>query len=134
MSTEQARIAIEASMAQNSAIFGALGNPLRLYDAPVKQAAFPYAIWRRWETRPIGADYETAQEHIATLEIHCRDVGVIEARKAVEAVQIWAATAKPVSNDIKITLLLSAYADVFRAVDGRTFLGLVRLKLITEKL
>lgn len=134
MSIHLARIALEESMASNSDIVAALGNPLRVYDAIPKQAAFPFAYWRRWETKPVAGDFETAQEHIASLEVHCRNVGLSEAKAAIEAIQNWAASAKPNSEDIRITLIICAYADVFRAIDGRTFLGVVRLKIITEKI
>ncbi len=134
MSANFTKIALEESMSEDAAIISALGEPLRLFDAPIKQAAFPFAFWRRWETRPVAADYETAQEHIATIEVHCRNTGLSEAKAAIEAIQNWAASAKPISNEIKITLLICSYADVFRAIDGRTFLGVVRLKIITEKL
>lgn len=134
MSAAATKLALEVSMQESALIVASLGNPIRLYDAPIKQAAFPFAFWRRWESKPVAADYETAQEHIATIEVHCRNVGLTEAKAAVEAIQAWAANAKPVSDDVRITLLICSYADVFRAIDGRTFLGVVRLKIITEKL
>ena len=134
MSATATKQAIEASMAENTAITNTLGSPLRLFDAPIKQAAYPYAFWRRWETKPIAADFEAAQEHSATIEVHCRNVGLVEAKAAIEAIQTWAVNAKPMPVDVNITLLICTYADVFRAIDGRNFLGVVRFKIITEKL
>lgn len=134
MSANLTRLALEESLKQNPIVQSALGNPIRLYDAPVKTALWPFAVWRRWETKPAGGDYGTAQEHIATLEIVCKNTGITEARRTIEAIQNWAISAKPSNNDINIVLLMTAYSDVFRAVDGRNFYGVVRLKIISEAL
>ena len=132
MSATLTRDAIEASLKQNRLVQSALGNPIRLYDAPVKTALWPFAVWRRWETKPAGGDYDKAQEHIATLEIVCKNTGISEARRAIEAIQNWAISAKPSNNKVHVALLMTAYSDVFRAVDGRNFYGVVRLKIISE--
>ena len=132
MSATLTRLALEQSLGNDKGVQAVLGNPIRLFDAPVKQSAWPFAVWRRWESKPLGGDYDKAQEHIATLEIVCKNTGIDEARKCIEAVQNWAVNAKPSHADLNITLLMAAYADVFRAIDGRTFYGVVRLKIISE--
>ena len=62
----------------------------------------------------------------------CKNTGQEAAKKAVEAVAVWAQTAKPNVTGVNIAMLMCAYSDVFRAIDGRTFLGVVRLKIIAE--
>ena len=83
-----------------------LGNQLRLYDAPIKHAAFPFMFWRRIETKPIAQDYSSASEITATLEIVCKNTGQEAAKKAVEAVSTWAQTAKPNVNGVNIAMLM----------------------------
>lgn len=129
---EEIKSAIFTSLSQNVGVTNQLGNPLRLYDAPVKHAAFPFMFWRRIETKPIAQDYSGALEITATLEIVCKNTGQEAAKKAVEAVSLWAQSAKPNAAGVNIALLMNSYSDVFRAIDGRTFLGVVRLKIIAE--
>jgi|GEM_PF-3183752 hypothetical protein len=132
MSATQTRNAIERSLMQSRLVQSVLGMPIRLYDAPVKAALWPFAVWRRWESKPAGGDYSSALEHTATLEVVCKNTGISEARKAIEAIQQWAIDAKPSNEEVNIVLLMTAYSDVFRAVDGRNFYGVIRLKIISE--
>jgi Protein of unknown function (DUF3168) len=124
--------AIFNSMSQDDAIKALIGNPLRLYDPPIRHSAFPFVVWRRIETKPIAQDYSNAQEIIITLEIVSKSTGQDEAKKAVQAINKWAQSAKPIGDGVNIIMLMSAYSDVFRAIDGRTFFGVVRLKIIAE--
>ena len=53
---EEIKDAIFNSLSQNVGVTNQLGNPLRLYDAQIKHAAFPFMFWRRIETKPIAQD------------------------------------------------------------------------------
>lgn len=121
---------ITNSLKSDAGIKSALGNPARIYDAPVKHALMPFAVWRRWEQKPIAGDYEGAVEYTATIEITCKNNGIDDAKSAVSAIQKWAINAKPEDEQTKIILIMTNYADVYRAIDGRTFLGVVRLKIL----
>ncbi|GIU67617.1 DUF3168 domain-containing protein [Candidatus Phycosocius spiralis] len=124
--------ALEATFKADTAVKSALGNPARIFDAPVKLAAYPFAVWRRWETRSVDVSGVPTQEHIATLEVVCRQSGAEEARKAVAALAACATGPRPSASGARIVLVLPLYSDVMRAVDGRTWLGIVRLKIIAE--
>ena len=121
-----------ASMGLDENIIANLGNPLRLYDEPVKQAAYPYAIWRRIEQKPIADDNLNAYEISITIEIVCKNTGQEAAKKAVDAIKNWAQNSRPTNPQIKIALLMCSYCDIFRAIDGRTIIGVVRLKIIAQ--
>lgn len=121
-----------ASMSQNQQITANLGNPLRLFDAPVKNAAYPYAIWRRIEQKPIAQDNGNDYEISITLEIICKNTGQKEAKNAIEAIKNWAQISRPTDSQINIALLMCTYCDIFAAIDGRTIIGVVRLKIIAQ--
>jgi hypothetical protein len=124
--------ALDQHFKADAAVIAALGNPVRLYDASVKMGAMPFAYWRRWETRNADASDTPTEEHIATLEVVSKQTGAGEARAAVAA--LTARASRPVAEAVgaKIVLVLPVYSDVLRAVDGRTWLGIVRLKIIAE--
>ena len=126
--------AVTKSMKFHPKIKAALGNPVRIYDAPVKHALMPFAVWRRWEQRPLSGDYENAVEYTASLEIVCKYNGIDDAKAAVSALQKWAIDAKPQSDLVNIILVMTTYGDVYRAINGKSFYGVVRFKIIaTEK-
>ncbi len=124
--------ALDVAFKADSGVILALGNPVRLYDAPVKMAAMPFAVWRRWETRNIDASGVSTHEHTATLEIVSKQTGAQEARAAVAAIAARANGAVSAAIGAKIVLVLPVYTDVLRSVDGRTWLGVIRLKIIAE--
>ena len=123
---------ITESLKNDAGMKSALGNPVRIYDAPVKHALMPFAIWRRWEQKPIAGDFEKAVEYTATLEVVCKNNGIDDAKRAVSAIQKWAINAKPKNENMGVALIITTYADVYRAIDGRTFLGVVKLKILAE--
>jgi Protein of unknown function (DUF3168) len=126
--------ALDELFKADAQVRAALGDPVRLYSAPVKMGAFPFAFWRRFESRPIDASDAPTQEHIATIEIVSRQTGAEEARKAVEALVQAANGSVPQGIGARIVLVLPVYSDVMRAMDGRSFVGIVRLKIIAEPL
>jgi hypothetical protein len=124
--------ALTAVFQADPAVKAALGNPARIYDAPVKMGAWPYAVWRRWETRNVDASGVPTNEHLVTLEVASKQTGVNEAREAVAALAARANGPVPAAIGAKIILVLPIYTDVLRSADGRSWLGIVRLKIIAE--
>lgn len=125
--------ALDGVFRADPAVQAVLGNPVRLVEAPVKLTAFPFAVWRRWESRPIDASLMRSDEHIATLEVVCRQTGADIARQAVAALATCAAEARPNAVGARIVMILPIYSDVMRSADGRSWLGLVRLKIIVDR-
>ena len=132
MTAKACQHALDTVFKADSAVVAALGNPVRIYDAPVKMAAMPFAVWRRWETRNIDTSGVATHEHVATLEVVSKQTGAQEARAAVAALVARASEPVPVAVGAKIVLVLPVYSDVMRATDGRSWLGIVRLKIIAE--
>ncbi|OYU78644.1 MAG: hypothetical protein CFE32_00585 [Alphaproteobacteria bacterium PA3] len=126
--------ALDAVFRANPAVQAVLGNPVRLVEAPVKLTAFPFAVWRRWESKPIDASLVQSDEHIGTLEVVCRQNGADVARQAIAALATCAAEAKPNAVGARIVLILPLYSDVMRSADGRSWLGIVRFKIIADRI
>jgi Protein of unknown function (DUF3168) len=124
--------ALDQVFKADSAVLLALGTPARIYDAPVKMAAMPFAVWRRWETRNIDTSGNVTHEHIATLDVISKQTGAGEARAAVAALAARANGPVPVATGAKIVLVLPVYSDVMRSADGRSWFGMIRLKIIAE--
>jgi hypothetical protein len=132
MTAKACQDALDAVFKADAAVIAALGNPVRIYDAPVKMAALPFSVWRRFETRNIDASGATTHEHIATLEVVCKQTGANEARAAIAALATRASGPVPAAVGAKIVLVLPVYSDVMRATDGKSSLGILRLKIIAE--
>jgi hypothetical protein len=132
MTAKACQDALDAAFKADSGVIAALGNPVRIYDAPVKMGAMPFALWRRWETRNVDASGGVTHEHVATLELVSKQTGASEARQAVAALAVCANGPVPVAVGAKIVLVLPVYSDVMRTSDGRSWLGIVRLKIIAE--
>jgi hypothetical protein len=129
MTAKACQDALETAFKADPQVISALGNPVRIHDAPIKMAAAPFAFWRRWETRAIDL---ITQEHVATLEVVSKQTGASEARAAIAALAARANGPVPSANGAKIVLIVPIYADVMRSADGRSWSGMVRLKIVSE--
>jgi hypothetical protein len=132
MTARACQQALDALFRADPAVQAALGNPVRLLETPAKLTAYPFAFWRRWETKPTDTSLVQSDEHIATLEVVCRQTGEAVAREAVAALAMSANQARPQANGARIILVLPLYCDVLRSADGRSWLGIVRLKIIAD--
>lgn len=132
MTARACQQALDALFRADPAVQAALGNPVRLLETPAKLTAYPFAFWRRWETRPADTSLVQSDEHIATLEVVCRQTGEAVAREAVAALATSANQARPEATGARIILVLPLYCDVLRSADGRSWLGIVRLKIIAD--
>ena len=134
MTAKACQDALDVVFKADASVMAALGNPVHIYDAPIKMAPLPCAVWRRWETRHVDTSSVPTHEHVATLEVVSKQTGASEARAAIAALAARAAGQVPVALGAKIVLVLPVYSDVMRAVDGRSWLGILRLKVIAEPL
>jgi Protein of unknown function (DUF3168) len=132
MTAKACQDALDIAFKADAAVIASLGNPARIYGAPVKMGAMPFAVWRRWETRNVDASGAPTHEHVATLEVVSKQTGADEARAAVAALAARASGLVPAAVGAKIVLVLPVYSDVMRSTDGRSWLGIVRLKIIAE--
>jgi Protein of unknown function (DUF3168) len=132
MTAKACQDALDEAFKADANVADALGSPVRLYDAPVKMGAMPFGVWRRWETRNVDTSGVPTQEHTATIEVISKQTGTSEARAALIALSQRANGIVPSAIGAKNVLILPVYTDVLRSVDGRTWLGILRLKIIAE--
>lgn len=133
MSAERAFVAaLVAAARADDAVQAALGDPARLYDEPPASAAYPYATLGRMETRPLDTSEASALEHIVTLHVWSRYGGRAEALDIIGALRAALHDRALTVTGRKIVLLLAGFSDVFRAGDGITTHGVLRLRAVTE--
>lgn len=110
----------------------------RIYDAAPPAATAPYLVIGRHEIRPLGGTPPLgageAQEIVLTLSILSESEGLAEARGAAAATRAVLHNAKLTLNSWRLVQLRVVFVDVYRGADGRTALGLVRLRAAVEPL
>lgn len=104
----------------------------RIYDEPPADVAFPYVTLGRVETRASDVQGTDALDHAVTLHVWSRYGGRAEALDAIGALRNALHDAALAIDGRRLVLLYAVYADVFRAGDGRTTHGVLRLRALTE--
>lgn len=104
----------------------------RFYDEPPLDVVFPYVTLGRVETRAAGASGGEASEHAVTLHVWSRYGGRAEALDVIAALRNALHNAPLALNGWRLIFLFAQFADVFRAGDGRTTHGVLRLRALTE--
>jgi len=110
-----------------------LGNPPRLYDDPPEDPIFPYLTYGPLRSENISAEGAVITQHVLSLHLWSRYNGRTETLELVglvsgliETGQIEMSGATLISRHIILT-------DVFRATDGLTQHGIIRMRLTTER-
>jgi hypothetical protein len=116
-----------AALAAAPAVTALLGQ--RIYARAPRVPTYPCLAVSRMESRVLEGE---TLEHVVTLTAVSRFGGPEEARAVVAAVRAALHDARPVIAGRRLVNLRVAYADVFRAADGETTLGLLRLRAVTE--
>lgn len=109
-----------------------LGDPPRVHDEPPARPVWPMVVFGRAQTRPWGGLEGEGLEHALTLTCLSRFDGTEEAKAVVAALRARLHDAAPTLDGGRLVNLRVTYADVFRAADGRTVLGVLRLRAVTE--
>ena len=104
----------------------------RVHAAAPRVPTYPCVAVTRLESRPFGGVDGEGLEHVVTLTAVSRFGGPEEARAVVAAVRAALHDARPTIPGRRLVNLRVAYADVFRAADGETTLGLLRLRAVSE--
>ena len=123
--------AVTARLKADAGLQALIGG--RVYDEAPAQPTHPYATVGRVQGRPLPAD-GGAQEHLLTLTCVSRYGGKPEARAVVAAMRALLDDAAIELDDHRLVSLRAAYADVFRASDEESVLGVLRLRAVTEPL
>jgi len=131
MSAERALLgAIRAALLADADVSALLAE--RVYDDAPADAVFPYVTFGRIETRAADASASAALDHAVTLHVWSRHGGRAEALSVIAAMRAALHHAALTPADHRLILLLVSFTDVFRAGDGRTTHGVVRLRAVTE--
>jgi hypothetical protein len=133
MSADRALIAaIRSAAGDDTAVQALLGSPARIYDEPPPDVVFPYATLGRVESRASDASAVESQEHFVTLHVWSRYSGRAEALDAIGALRAALHNAALSISGRRLVFLFAQFSDVFRAGDGRTTHGVLRLRALTE--
>ena len=109
-----------------------LGDPARIHDEPPAQRVYPLVVFGRAQTRPWGGLEGEGLEHALTLTCLSRFDGTEEAKAVVAALRARLHNAALTLVGWRLVNLRVTYGDVFRAADGKTVQGLIRLRAVTE--
>ena len=109
-----------------------LGDPARIHDEPPAQRTYPLVVFGRAQTRPWGGLEGEGLEHALTLTCLSRFDGTEEAKAVVAALRARLHNAALTLDGWRLVNLRVTYGDVFRAADGKTVQGLIRLRAVTE--
>jgi hypothetical protein len=104
----------------------------RLYDDPPPDVMFPYVTLGRAGSRTVDASGGEALEHAVTLHVWSRHGGRAEALDVLAALRGALHNAPLTVAGRRLVLLFAQFSDTFRAGDGRTTHGVLRLRAITE--
>lgn len=104
----------------------------RVFDDPPADVVFPYITLGRVEARSADASGGDACEHAVTLHVWSRYGGRAEALGVIAALREALHNAPLALDGHRLVLLFAQFSDVFRAGDGRTTHGVLRLRAVTE--
>jgi hypothetical protein len=124
--------AIIAAARADDSVKTLVGNPARVWDEPPAGAPYPYVTLGRMESRPADSSETEAIEHGVTLHVWSRHGGRAEAMDIIAALRARLHNASLSVSGRRLVLLLTSYTDLFRAGDGFTTHGVLRLRAITE--
>lgn len=113
---------IHAALSDNLAVSLALGDPVRAYDDPPDNPVYPYLTYGNVRSTDTSGDGAPQSTHQISLHLWSRYAGRSELLDLMRLVE----TALDAGLPHTVTPL---YLDVFRAPDGLTFHGLLRLSV-----
>ena len=125
--------ALHAGLSSDIRVQDALGNPARLYDDPPEDPVFPYLTYGpiRSEDNSVGGARLTA--HLITLHVWSRYTGRAEALALMGTIASVLTDAPMSLTDAVLVNRHIIYTDIFRASDGLTLHGIVRLRVTTDQ-
>ena len=125
------RAAIHNALTADGAVTAALGGA-RIFDAPPRDAAYPYVTLGEARILDASVDAGAMQEHQLTLHAWSRQGGHKEAHVIAGALLQALDDAPLALAGHRLVNLRFAIADIRREADGRTYHALVRFRAVTE--
>lgn len=124
--------ALLAALAGDAGVQAVFGVPARFVERAGEDLAFPHAVVERHEVRPADSAGVAGGEHVLTFSVHSRWDGRADMVQAVQALRAGLEGAEPVVEGARVVLMHALYADVFRASDGRSYRGLLKVRVVVE--
>lgn len=113
---------IHSALSDSLAVSLALGDPVRAYDDPPESPTYPYLTYGNVRSTDTSGDGAPQSTHQISLHVWSRYFGRSELLDLMRLIE----TALDADLPHTVTPL---YLDVFRAPDGITFHGLLRLSV-----
>lgn len=127
---EALEAAILAALAEDGAVTGILGNPLRVMGAG-PAPAFPHLEVVRHAWIDTGSAGVEASEHRIDLAVMCPDMSGARVRAAIGAVRAALGEAELVMEGWRCVVLVPLFADTVRG-GVQIWRGLLRMKAVVE--
>lgn len=111
----------------------ALGTPARLYDHAPEDPVFPYLTYGPMRSEDNSADGARLTVHLITLHVWSRYTGRAEALGLMGTIaSVLTDAPMPLTNAALVNRHI-IYTDIFRASDGLTLHGILRLRVSTDQ-
>lgn len=117
---------IHSALSDNFAVTLALGDPIRAYDDAPDSPVYPYLTYGNARSTDTSGDGAPQSTHQISLHLWSRYSGRSEVLDLMRLVET------ALSADLPHTVT-PLYLDVFRAPDGITFHGLLRLSVTLSR-
>lgn len=125
--------AVMAALRADINVQEVFGTPARIYDDETESPAYPFAVLERHETRPGGAAGVAGTEHTLTFAVASRFGGRAYASEAMGALRGAIERAELAPEGQVVVLAYPTYGDVFRTRNRRAFRGILRVRIISER-
>ncbi|GLQ22766.1 hypothetical protein GCM10007853_06400 [Algimonas ampicilliniresistens] len=113
---------LHAALANDLAVTATLGDPIRAFDDTPDDPVYPYLTYGQIRSEDTSGDAAPQSTHQMTLHLWSRYAG------RAEVFDLLRMVSDTIRDSVPHTVL-PLYTDVFRAPDGRTFHGLLRLSV-----
>lgn len=119
------------ALVSDAALVDELGGT-RVYDAVPRGAAFPYLTFGPITTRDWSTGTEIGAEHTLILRAWSKAGGTREVHRVLERVRQSLVGASLTLNGHRVVNVQHEQSDAAREIDGETWSGAVRFRVVTE--
>ena len=124
--------AIFAELSASTDLQALIGDPLRIYDAVPREAAFPYVVVGDDQVNDWSTATEGGSEHLLAIHVWSRNGGCKEAKLIADVVREGLDGASLALTGQTLIDILYQGEETVRETDGETFHATVRFRAVTE--
>lgn len=121
--------ALHDALRIDAGIMAQLGSPARLYDHAPEDPVFPYLTYGAMRREDQGGDGSALLAHTINLHVWSRYGGRAEILDAVHALEAVFERRDIEVAGFDLVTANVVYSDIFRAADGRTLHGILRVAM-----